>query len=291
MENDPTVALYDFYGWLHTNRKRVLAGAIVVALISAIVGFVMWSNNQKEAGANQALFGNPAILGAPPGDPAAATALLAVSQNFAGTSAAAAADLLAARELFLGGKYPEAQQEFMNFVAAHPNHPLVPQASVAIAACMEAQGKIPDAVAQYKKVNSQYSSSPNIVIPVKLTLGRLSEADNKPDQAVGFYKELLSIQDPNDPWVVEASERLRLLVSKHPELNPFPAQTTAPAPSTMLTPSDADLQLSAPGASPAPAPKSGSNDVLTPPVLIPPPAAPNPPPTAPATNAAAPGNP
>ncbi len=284
METDPTVALYDFYGWLQTNRKRVLAGAIVVALIAAIAGFVMWNNNQKEASANQALLAAPSLLGtAPPGDPAAAKALLGISQDYSGTSAGIAAQLLAARELFLGGKYADAQQELSKFVANHPGHPLVPQANVGIAACMEAQGKISDAVLQYKKVTSLYATSANIIIPVKLTLGRLSEADNKPDQAVIYYKDLASLiqNDPNDPWVAEAYERLRLLVAKHPELNPNPPQASAPAASPLLTPSEAEMQLMAPPSSTGPAPQPAAppatNQSLPPAPL--------------ATNAAPAGNP
>jgi predicted negative regulator of RcsB-dependent stress response len=253
METDPTVALYDFYGWLHTNRKRVLAGAVVVAVIAAIVGFVMWSNSQKEASADQALLAAPSILGvAAPGDPSAVKALLTVSQDYSGTSAGAAAQMLAARELYLGGKYAEAQEEFTKFIAAHPGHPLVAQANVGIAACLEARDKIPDAVQQYKKITSLYSTSPNIIIPIKLTLGRLSEADNKPDQAVQNYKDLVMLQDPNDPWVAEASERLRLLVAKHPELNPFPPQPGAAAASPVLNPTEAEMQLLAPPGSAAP---------------------------------------
>jgi predicted negative regulator of RcsB-dependent stress response len=253
MENDPTVALYDFYGWVHANRKRVLAGAIVAALIAAIAGFVMWNNSQKEASAVQALLTAPSFLGtATPGDAAAARALLAISQDYSGTSAGGAAQMLGARELYLGGKYADAQAEFTKFIAAHSSSPLLPQANIGIAACLEAQGKIADAVQQYKKVTSLYATIPNIIIPVKLTLGRLSEEDNKPDQAVGFYKDLVSLQDPSDPWVAEASERLRLLIAKHPELNPFQSQSAAAAPSPALTPSEAEMQLLAPPGSAAP---------------------------------------
>jgi predicted negative regulator of RcsB-dependent stress response len=301
MENDPTVALYDFYGWLHTNRKRVVAGTVVAVVIAAVVGFVMWNNNQKEAAANQALLASPSLLGgAAPGDPLAAAALLKVNQDYSGTSAGAVAQILAARELYLAGKYPEAGEQFSKFIAEHPSHPLVPQANVGIAACLEAQGKIPEAVQQYKKVTSLYPTSPNIVIPVKLTLGRLSEADNKPDQAVGFYKDLVSLQDPQDPWVAEASERLRLLVAKHPELNPFQAAPGAAAPSPVLTPSEAEMQLLAPPGSTAPAPQPPallSNTVpAPPPAVAPPPPAPpaageNPAAVPPAADAAPPAKP
>ena len=106
----------------------------------------------------------------------------------------------------------------------------MPQATVGIAASLEAQGKLNLAIAQYKKIDEMYSRDPNIVIPVKLTLGRLSEADNKPDQAVKYYRDLAGVRDPNDPWVAEAAERYRLLVSKHPELAPPPPQAGGAAP-------------------------------------------------------------
>jgi outer membrane protein assembly factor BamD (BamD/ComL family) len=166
--------------------------------------------------------------------------------------------MFAARELFMSAKYAEAQQAFSKFITDHSGSSLVPQASVGLAASLEAQNKIPDAVQQYKMINSKYSTSPNIVIPVKLTLGRLSEADNKPDQAVGFYMELVKLQDPNDPWVLEASERLRLLLAKHPELTPSQMRPPA-ASSAAMAPSDADLQLLSPPSSPAPAPQPATN--------------------------------
>ena len=82
MEVESTDALYDFYGWLHKNWKRVVAGAIVAAVIAAIVTFVVWSHNEKEAGANQRLLAVPSLIGeAPAGDPASASALLKISED------------------------------------------------------------------------------------------------------------------------------------------------------------------------------------------------------------------
>jgi len=253
---------------------------------------VMWHGNQKEAGANQALFAVPSVLdAAPPGDASSARALLAIIQDDSGTSAGTAAQLLAARELFLGGKYAEAQQEFSKFVASHAGHPLLAQANVGIAASLEAQGKIGDAIQQYKKISALYSTDPNIIIPVKLTLGRLNEAENKPDQAAQMYKELASLNAPNDPWVAEAYERLRLLVAKHPELNPNPPRPRTTAPSPLLAPTDAEMQLLTPSPSPGGAPQTDTNGLLNPALLAPQPTNQSPPPVAPATNAKPAGNP
>jgi predicted negative regulator of RcsB-dependent stress response len=258
MEADTTVTLYNIYGWLHTNRKRVLAGTIVVAVIVAIVAIIVWRKSEKEAEANQALLGVPSlVVTAARGELPSAKALLNVSEQYAGTSAGIAAELLAAKQLFLDGKYAEAQQGFTKFAADHSGNPLVPLADVGIAACLEAQGKIGDAVNQYKKINAIYTGIPSIFIPVKLTLGRLSEADNNPTQAITYYKELISLNDRNDPWVMEAYERFQLLIAKHPELNPAPPEARAAAPSPLLTPSAAETQVTAPptgaGAAPKPA--------------------------------------
>jgi len=251
--------MYDFYGWLHTNRKPLLGGVIGVAVIAAIVTAVVWNNNVKETAADQALLKVPTLLDqASPGDPASTKALLDICRDYPGTSAATAAQLLAANQLFMGAKYAEAQEAFSKFLAGHSSSSLAPQAQVGVAASLEAQNKIPEAIQQYKKINALYSTSYNIVIPVKLTLGRLSEADNKPDQAVSFYMELLRFNDPSDPWVLEASERLRLLLAKHPELTPSQMRSAAP-PTPAMAPSDADLQLIAPPSSPAPAPQPATN--------------------------------
>jgi predicted negative regulator of RcsB-dependent stress response len=289
MENDPTVALYNFFGWLHANQKRVLAGVTVVAVISAIVAFAMWRSSAQEAAANQALLDVPSLTGgAPPGDPASAKQLLAISQQYPGTSAGVTAEVLAARELFLGGNYPEAERLFTQFAAAHSSHPLAPQANVGIAASQEAQGKITDAVQQYKKINVLYAANPNLVFPTRLTLGRLSEADNKPVDAVGYYKDLaMLMQDPNnrsDPWVAEAYERLRILLVKHPELNPAPAQSGPAAPSPLLTPNDTEMQLAPPGTT-APAPQT-QGTAVPPPEVLPEPVLPAPQPPAAPSNAA-----
>ncbi len=264
MEADTTVTLYNIYGWLHTNRKRVLAGAIVLAILAAVVATLVWNKTRKEAEASQALLTVPSLIAAAaPGESPSAKALLDLSQQFSGTSAGIAAELLAAKQLFLDGKYAEALQAFTKFAADHSGNPLVPQADVGIAACLEAQGKIGDAVNEYKKINAIYTGLPSVVIPVKLTLGRLSEADNKPTQAITYYKELINLNDPNDPWVREAYERFQLLVAKHPELNPAPPETRAATPSPLLTPSAAEMQVAPPragaGAAPKPAAAPATN--------------------------------
>jgi len=262
MEVETTITLYKVFGWLRANRKRVVAGGVAAALIAAVVSFYIIHKNQNEADADQELLAQP--LGLSTTDPANPETLLKISRAYPGTAAGADAQLLAAKALFLESKYKEAQEAFSKFISDNPGNPLVPRAQVGVAASLESADKISDAVQKYKEVAAIYSSQPDITYPVKLTLGRLSEAQGKPDAAVTYYTELARLNNPYDPWVAEAKERLRLLLAKHPELDKSSGVNPYQTPSLMspaaaevaspLTPSAADIQLSAPPATQSAAP-------------------------------------
>jgi hypothetical protein len=99
-----------------------------------------------------------------------------------------------------------------------------------------------------------------------LTLARLFEEQNKPDQALRNYDELARIQSQNDPWAGEARERRELLLAKHPELRATtPSATMSPAPTPGASAPMKPLQLpqsaapaktqpSTPATTPTPAP-------------------------------------
>ena len=136
--------------------------------------------------------------------------------------------------------------------------PLVPQAKVGVAACLEGEGKIPEAAQKYQELISAYPSEPNIVSPVKLTLARLDEQLNKPEQALQYYMDLARIQNPYDPWSAEARERGEMLLLKHPELQKAqqaPPMSTGGLPPMSQKPAGIKpmppAQSSKPGAAPA----------------------------------------
>ena len=74
---------------------------------------------------------------------------------------------------------------------------------------MEGEGKISEAAQKYQEIITTYPTEANIVSPAKLTLARLDEALNKPEQAFIYYQDLVRINNPNDPWAGEARERGR----------------------------------------------------------------------------------
>jgi predicted negative regulator of RcsB-dependent stress response len=206
-------------GWLHARRKPLVIGVVVVAVIGAVWGFMAWKKAQDETDANAQIFAVP-IGGGPRSAPASPQPLLEVAREYPGTPAGEYAQLLAADILFNEGKYPEAGQQFSEFVDNHAESALVPEAKVGVAASLEAQGKISEAITKYHEIIVMYPSEMNIVSPAKLTLARLYDEDNKPELAFNFYVELTRLlnQNPYDPWAAEARERAQLLVAKHPEL-------------------------------------------------------------------------
>jgi predicted negative regulator of RcsB-dependent stress response len=250
--------------WLHAHRKPLLAGISTIVVIGLVWGFVAWSKAQHETDANADLFsasveGGPRSLAASPGT------LLNIAQQYPGTAGGEYAQLLAASALFSEGKYPEAQQQFSTFIDDHTESPLVPQAKIGVAACLEAEGKIPEAISRYHDLIVNYPSDINIVSPAKLTLARLYEQDNKPDQAFNYYAELarLLAQNPYDPWGSEARERAQILVAKHPEFLKSQAATGAQpgtesgfsvsgAPNETVTPASQPSKPSAPAGNETP---------------------------------------
>jgi len=245
--------------WLHARQKPLLIGLIVVAVIGAAWGFWNWEKGQNEADANAALFNVPVDNGMRPMHETAKS-LLDVASQYTGTGSGEYAQLLAAGALFGEGKYPDALKQFTDFIDNHAESPLVPQAKLGVAACLEAEGKNSEAISHYHDLVVTYPSEMNIVSPAKLTLGRLYDQDNKPEQALNYYSELarLLVQNPYDPWGSEARERAVLLVAKHPEL--LKAQNEAGA---TTSGSPTGFSLSGPGnaseSQPAPAPSQPSN--------------------------------
>ncbi len=232
--------------WLHANRKALMIGAGVVAVIAAVVGLMAWQKAAAEAEANKQLMDLPlATFADGRMVPTKADTFLEMAKQHPDTSASEYATLLGAEELFMNGKYPEAHQEFAKFIDEHPASLLLSQAKVALAACLEGEGKISEAAQKYQEVISLYATDANIVSPAKLTLARLDESLNKPEQALSYYEDLARINNPYDPWAAEARERGMILLMKHPELRKAPPAASQPPGASITLP---------PAASSAPAP-------------------------------------
>jgi TolA-binding protein len=241
--------IYDLLAWLEVNKKKVA----IVALVAVVIGFAMstirYFKQQKEEAASGALLALKVVLTPPTNmPPPQASALLKVAQDYAGTSAAERARILAATALFTEGRYPDAEKEFSQFVKDHPESPWVAEAAYGVGASQEAQNKTNEAQASYQNVATAYANS-SLADDAKVALARIYESQKKPDQALRIYNELLAPKpgaQPGEMRNAAAFQKKEALLRVHPELStnttarPLPAltptlSTNTPAANTNAT--------------------------------------------------------
>ncbi len=257
----PSAAFYNFVGWLDVNKKRVAVGAAIVVFIALVVAVLVWRHSEREGEAARALSAvrvpfNP-LDPIPPGT---AEAFLKVASDYSGTPAAARAAFSAASVYFVSGQYPQAQQQFNNFLSKHGDTPWVPQARYGLAASVDAQGNVQDAIAKYNDFIRAYPNDP-AVDDARLNLARLYEKSNQPTQALDLLNRMTNAT-PFSATGAEVQDRLKTIYAKYPDLAPKPV---APAPGPALAPRDVPLMLRDVPRTPQPSP--------TP--TVPTPAAPN----------------
>jgi tetratricopeptide (TPR) repeat protein len=253
-ETQSTDSYIKVLAWLHARRKPLWTGGIAVVVIGLVWAVVAWKKVQDEADANTQFFAIPMASPMLPA-PVSPSSLLEVTKDHADTAVGEYAQALAAKELFTQGKYPEAYEQFADFINHYPDSSLVPQARLGLAACLEAEGKAADAIQKYHEIVLLYPSETSIVSPAKLTLARLYEEDlHQPQQALTYYAELARTlgQNPYDLWAQEARERAQFLVAKHPELLKMLTNSVARGPSLNEMGHEPGSEP-APSAAPAPA--------------------------------------
>ena len=224
-----TPALIKFQAWFEVNKKRVLIGALIVAVIGLATGFAINYQSQREVRASEALSdikvpGGPGQIAGS----ASPDAYIRVAKEHKGTQAAGRALMMAGSTLFAQGQFDDAQKQFEQFTREYPASPFVPEALFGVASCLEAEKKTSDAIAKFEELRRRYAKS-SILDETKLSLGRLYENDKKPAQALELYDDLLA--NPQSSIGSEAGLRREVLLEEHPELkktNAPPAITATP---------------------------------------------------------------
>ncbi len=176
--------------WFEANKKQVISGAVIVAVVALVVALYLWNAGQKRVQAGMALsqvLASGAFSGGV--DAASADDFLRVANEHAGTSAGGQALLLAGEAYFAQGKYSEALTQFQRFIREHPGSPLAPQALLGTAASLDAQGKDEEAARAYKEVSDRYPNT-NVTAPARFALARIYEAQNNLEQARAIYEDL-----------------------------------------------------------------------------------------------------
>ncbi len=232
---------YDLVAWLQLNRKRVLIGAVVALVVAVAASAMIYTQNQKEVNASEALSEIRAPMNpATPPPPGLVDAYLKIARDYAGTKAAARALLVAGGALYVEGNHAEAQKLFERVTREYPESPWLAEANYGIAATLDAQQKIPEATAKYEELQRRFPNQA-VIDEAKLGLGRLYEVQNKPAQALKLYEELLRA-NPYGGIAQEAGIRHTEIIEKHPELAMTNALALAPSP--LPTPSNPPVKAS-----------------------------------------------
>ena len=230
MESEATqsVGLVHFLAWLDLNKKRVLLGAGIVAVVAAVVALVIYSHNQKEVRASEALSDviPPRSPLVPSGD--LAGQYLKVAAEHTGTKAAQRALLQAAATFFTDGKWVEAQNTFERVLKEYPGSDWSAQADYGVAVSLDAQNKPAEATARYEALVKRYPNDA-VTADAKLGLARQYVHQNKAEPAAKLYDELTR-GGINSPLAQEAYMEQQDLLQKFPNL-----RTNAP-PAAALTP-------------------------------------------------------
>lgn len=233
---EQTPDFLQFVAWTHAHRRQLIAIGVAILVIGAGIGFYVWHKNSLETDANDALsnikFPVPARPGvpAPPADP---QPYVALANEYAGTSAASRALLLAAESYFDAGKFDQAQAQFGRFLSDYPDSPLANEASLGIAACLEGQGKFAEAASRYDDILRRNAGS-SILPQAKSALARLDVALNKPEEALRLYEEMVKTGN-SDSWTAEAQIQAEELIAKYPNLKKPTAPPAQPAPPAGMT--------------------------------------------------------
>lgn len=234
-EAPPSTGWYNFLGWLDANRKRVILGAAIVAIVAAGIAIAVWWKDQRQLKAAEALSAvrvpfNP--METP--DVRVADEYLKVSQDYSGTKAGAQALLKAGSVYFANGQFAKAQEQFQRFLKEYSDTPWVSTAQFGIAASLDAENKTTDAIARYNDFLRAYANDP-AADEARLSLARLYEKANQPAQAIETLSKMTNAA-PFSPIGGEVQDRLKALYAKHPNLAPAPTPRTLPAsPASLLT--------------------------------------------------------
>ena len=209
---------YDGMGWLETHRKQSMQAAAVVVVLALLVSYYFYSHNAKEDAAG-AGFSQLILNRATPED----------YVNFQaanhGTQAAPKALLMAGEEYFAIGKYPEAQAQFQKLRQEYRNSPFVSQASLGIAASLDAAGKVDDAISAYSDLT--HLSGDVASLQAEFALGRLYEVKGQLDKSVENF-DAVNQAAGNSTMGQESFVRAMEIREAHPELvKAAPAVPTA----------------------------------------------------------------
>jgi predicted negative regulator of RcsB-dependent stress response len=228
MQPQDATTLYFFkvWPWIETNKNRLIVGACIIAAAVCLAYFFSWRHEQSEIAADKALTALFISLPADTGTDKLADLYLGVAAKNHGTLAGQRALLQGAAILFDAGRYAEAQAQFQKFLNDYPDNAFAPQASLGVAASLDAQGKTDLAAGAYQKIINGFADA-TAVNAAKFSLARIDESQGKLTDAFHDYADVAEHSNPNSSLGSEAVQHAIELKARLPAApsptNPAPA--------------------------------------------------------------------
>jgi TolA-binding protein len=188
----------------------------IVVLLGALAGY-SWYQDRREAQARRvvadaelALRGDAA--GTPPKTEEAAKLLQQVADSYRGTASAEEALIRLGNLHYAEKKHDAAAEAYGRYLADYPRGRFVLMAAIGRAYALEAKGDLEGAARSVAEALDRQKANP-LAGEAYTTLGRLYEAQKRPDEAAKLYNEIID-KFPQTQWAQNATYRLTVLKAK-----------------------------------------------------------------------------
>lgn len=172
------------YGWLEKNRKLVVYGSLVIAVVGAAWGGIVYYQHQKQIKAADLY----AVL--PLNEEERKLGLARIAQKYPDTGAGILARFILGKKAFEAGQYDEAARLFKTIKGLSGKQAMIRILALHnLAAVHEAQGEWEKALDIYRRTAADPSN--RSVIVSYYHLGRVSETLGRKEEAAEWFRKVV----------------------------------------------------------------------------------------------------
>ena len=188
LHDAPETFFFKLWPWVEANKVRLIWGGGIVAVAAGLISFHSFRKSQREIESGEALTQQMMADSRASSVEQQSALFQKLAAENPDTMAGQRALLQSAGMLFEGRKYADAQARFQQFVSQYPNSSLAPQATLGLAASLDAQGQLEPAKAAYQRATGFGDTV--VAGFAKYRLAQLAELKGNPTEALALYDEI-----------------------------------------------------------------------------------------------------
>lgn len=188
MESHDATATFmlKLWPWIEANKNKLVATTAIILVVVLSISLWVWHRDQNRVSAGDALTQSLVSTQANSAPASVFQSYLDVANNYPGTPAGERALLQAATAEFTQDKYADARGYFQQYLDSHPDGQFSGIAALGVAKCLEAEGKINDAMGAYNHVINDFPADGQSVNRARYSLAQLNMLQ-------GHYTDALSL--------------------------------------------------------------------------------------------------